>query len=178
MAKRNTFNPSHTTLTVHPAALSAHNTWLKFRHKTSNIYLKDVDVHYKPPILIIPYQQNHYQFFNNFARVSDVLQYESEIRQPFVIIKGNDRQISKMAWVEVLKLCSSHGINHSLLWQNLIKECAPSILKELMGCDNLRVEDYCLFANVSIEHYQYRQRGIADDKKELGLSQNMDWLND
>lgn len=82
-----------------------------------------------------------------------------------------------MAWVEVLKLCSSQNINHSLLWQNLKKECAPSILKELMGCDYLRVEDYCLFADISIEHYQYQQRGMADDKRELGLSQNMDWLN-
>lgn len=178
MAKRYTFNPSHTTLTVHPQALSAYNTWLKFRQKAPSIHLKNIDVDHKPLIRIIPYQQNHYQYFDSFWRVSDVFQYEYKTRQPFVIIKGDDRQISRMSWVEVLKLCSSQNINHSLLWQNLKKECAPSILRELMACDYLRVEDYCFFANISVEHYQYQQRGMTDNKRELGLSQNMDWLND
>lgn len=44
MAKRNTFNPSHTTLTVHPYALSAYNIWLNFVQKTPSIHLKDIDV--------------------------------------------------------------------------------------------------------------------------------------
>lgn len=178
MAKHNFFNPSFTRFTIHPSAVPAYSAWLLFH--VNKINLVAVDDHYRPLVRIIYQKEGNYLYFDNFERMSDIFQYEAKKRQPFVIIEGNDHHVTRIAWSEVLKLSSYRGINHPLLWRYLHKHCAHSILKELMGCDYLRVEDYCFFANISIEHYQYQyqQRVMADDKKELGLSQNMDWLND
>lgn len=176
-ARHHFFTPSHTKLTVHPRALMAHNTWLKFRPKKSDIHLDTIDKYYKPLVRITPHKKNHFLYFDSFERMSNVFQYESKVSQPFVIITGNDQQIAKMAWSEVLRLCFYRDINHPLLWQHLKEHCAQNTLKELMGRGGLRIESYCCFAGIDIDHYEYQQRGLVQEQKELGLPQDMDWLN-
>ena len=153
--------PSKVNIMVHPSAVSAHNVWLKFRSKKSSIKISD---------------GNLYLYFDHFERMSQIFQEESKLRQPFIIIAGHDQQIVKMAWSEVLTLCFYRDVNHVLLWQHLKKHCAQSILRELMNCDDLRVEDYCRFAGIDQHQYEYQQSSLVDEIKELGLEQDTSWL--
>jgi len=167
--------PSKVNIMVHPSAVSAHNVWLKFRSKKSSIEISDVDKYYKPLVRIIC-DGNLYLYFDHFERMSQIFQEESKLRQPFIIIAGHDQQIVKMAWSEVLTLCFYRDVNHVLLWQHLKKHCAQSILRELMNCDDLRVEDYCRFAGIDQHQYEYQQSSLVDEIKELGLEQDTSWL--
>ena len=167
--------PSKFNITVHPSAVSAHNVWLKFRPKKSSIKISDVDKYHKPPVRVIR-GKDHYLYFNCFERVSQIFRDESKLSQPFIIIAGHDQQIVKMAWSEVLTLCFYRDINHVLLWQHLKKYCAQSVLRELMNCDDSRVEDYCRFAGIDQHQYEYQQISLVDEIKELGLKQDTSWL--
>ena len=167
--------PSKVNIMVHPSAVSAHNVWLKFRPKKSSIKISDVDKYHKPPVRVIR-GKDHYLYFNCFERVSQIFQDESKLSQPFIIIAGHDQQIVKMAWLEVLTLCFYRDINHVLLWQHLKKHCAQSILRELMNCNDLRTEDYCRFAGIDQHQYEYQQKLLVDETKDLGLEQDMSWL--
>ncbi|MGP5060884.1 hypothetical protein ACTXGZ_12355 [Psychrobacter celer] len=169
--------PSKTNITVHPSALSAHNVWLKFHPGKSYIQIRDVDKYHKPPVRVIRNSnKDHYLYFDHFERMSQIFQHESKLSQPFIVIKGHDQQIVKMAWSEVLALCFYRDVNHVLLWQHLKKHCAQSILRELMDCDDLRAKDYCQFADIDHHQYEYQQRSLANETKELGLEQDMGWL--
>ena len=167
--------PSKVNIMVHPSAVSAHNVWLKFRPKKSSIKISEVDKYYKPLVRIIR-DRDYYLYFDHFERMSQIFQEEFQLRQPFIIIAGHDQQIVKMAWSEVLTVCFYRDVNHVLLWQHLKKHCAQSILRELMNCDDLRVEDYCRFAGVDQHQYEYQQRSLVDEIKELGLEQDTSWL--
>lgn len=90
-ARLHSFTPSHTTLTIHPKASLAYKTWLKYRPKTSPIHLTGLDKYHRPLIRIIYHDKNHYFYFDNFERMSNVFQYESNTSQPFVIVIGNDQ---------------------------------------------------------------------------------------
>ena len=176
-ARNHFFTPSHTTLTVHPKASMAYKTWLKCRPKTSPIHLADIDKYLKPPIRIISSDKEGYLYFDNFERMADIFHYEADISQPFIIITGNDQQITKMAWAEVLRLCRYRNIDHVSLWQHLRHDCAATTLKQLMRCDSLFNEDYCDFAGINIDRYFYRQRSLKPVKKTFDLAQNTDWTN-
>lgn len=167
--------PSKVNITVHPSAVSAHNVWLKFNPKKTSIKISNVDKYHKPPVRVIR-GKDHYLYFDHFERMSQIFQDESKLSQPFIIIAGHDQQIVKMAWSEVLKLCFYRDVNHVLLWQHLKKYCAQGVLRELMNCDDLRVEDYCQFAGIDHYQYQYQQRSLVDEIKELGLEQDTSWL--
>lgn len=167
--------PSKANITIHPSAVSAHNVWLKFRPKKNYIKISDVDKYHKPLVRIIR-DKDHYLYFDHFERMSQIFQYEFKLNQPFIITIGHDQQIVKMAWSEVLTLCFYRDINHVLLWQHLKKYCAKGVLVELMNCDDLRVEDYCRFAGIDQHQYEYQQRSLANETKDLGLEQDMGWL--
>lgn len=169
--------PSKANITIHPSAVSAHNVWLKFRPKKTAIKISNVDEYHKPPVRVIR-GKDHYLYFDHFERMSQIFQDEPKLRQPFIIIAGHDQQIVKMAWSEVLTLCFYRDANHVLLWQHLKKYCAQGVLRELMNCDDLRVEDYCRFAGIDQRQYEYQQSSLADEIKELGLKQNTSWLHE
>lgn len=177
VARNHFFTPSYTTLTVHPKAALAYKTWLKFRPKTSPIHLASINKYHKPPTRIIFCDKQGYLYFDNFERMANILHHESDVSQPFIIITGNDEQITKMAWADVLRLCFYRGIDHVSLWQHLQKHCAQTTLKELMGCDSLFNEDYCNFAGINIDQYSYAQRSLKQEKQAFDLPQNMDWTN-
>ena len=176
-ARNHFFTPSHTTVTIHPKASLAYKNWLKCRPKISPIHLYGIDKYHKPPTRIIFCNKQGYLYFDNFGRMKNILQYEADISQPFVIITGNDQQITKMAWAEVLRLSFYRDVDHVSLWQHLQKHCAQTTLKELMGCDNLFKEDYSKFAGINIDHYSYAQRTLKKVKETFDLAQNTDWTN-
>ncbi len=176
-ARLHSFTPSHTTLTIHPKASLAYKTWLKYRPKTSPIYLTGLDKYHRPLTRIIYHGKNHYFYFNNFERMSNVFQYEINTSQPFVIVIGNDQQINKVAWAEVLRLCFYQNVDHVSLWNHLQEHCAQTTLKELMGCDSLFKEDYCNFAGINIDQYSYAQKVSNKEKVEFSVPQNTDWKN-
>ena len=176
-ARLHSFTPSHTTLTIHPKASLAYKAWLKCRLNTSPIHLTGIDKYHRPLTRIIYHNKNHYFYFDNFERISNVFQYEINISQPFVIVIGNDQQISRMAWAEVLRLCFYQNVDHVSLWNHLQEHCSQTMLKELMGCDSLFNEDYCNFAGINIDQYSYAQRSLKQEKQAFDLPQNMDWTN-
>ena len=176
-ARLHSFTPSHTTLTIHPKASLAYKTWLKYRPKTSPIHLTGLDKYHRPLTRIIYHDKNHYFYFNNFERMSNVFQYEINISQPFVIVIGNDQQINKMAWAEVLRLCFYQNVDHTSLWNHLQEHCAQTTLKELMGCHSLFKEDYCNFAGITVDQYSYAQKLSNKEKVEFSVPQNTDWKN-
>lgn len=176
-ARNHFFIPRHTMLTIHPKASIAYKIWLKCRPKTSPIHLAEIDKYHKPPTRIISSDKEGYLYFDNFERMADIFHYEANISQPFIIITGNDQQINKMAWAEVLRLCFYRDVDHVSLWQHLQKHCAQTTLKELMGCDNLFKEDYSKFAGINIDHYSYAQRTLKKVKETFDLAQNTDWTN-
>lgn len=167
--------PSKKNIKVHANAVFAHNAWLKFRPKNFSIHIGDIDKYHKPLVRVI-LVKDHYLYFDQFERMSQIFQNESDLSQPFIVIKGHDQQVVKMAWSEVLRLCFYRDVNHVLLWQHLKKYCAQSILRELMDCDDLRAKDYCQFADIDYHQYEYQRRSLADETKNLGLKQDMGWL--
>lgn len=177
-ARLHSFTPRHTTLAIHPKVLSAYKTWLKYRPKTSPIHLTGLDKYHRPLTRIIYYDKNHYFYFDNFERMSNVFQYEMNISQPFVIIIGNDQQVTKAAWAEVLKLCFYKNVDHVSLWEHLQEHCSATTLKELMGCDSLYNEDYCSFAGINMDQYSYAQKSLKQSKETFDLAQNTDWIDE
>lgn len=138
-----------------------------------------VDKYFKPAIkMIFDSDKNYYLYFDNFERMSQIFQNESKLSQPFIVIAGHDQQITKMAWAEVLDLCFYRDINHVLLWQHLKEYCAQSILKELMGCDSLRIQDYCYFAGIDSDQYDYQRGAILVQQKKTGLPPASEWLDE
>ncbi|WP_296405770.1 hypothetical protein [Psychrobacter sp.] len=170
--------PSKNNIAIHSKAIQAHTVWLKFNPKTSYINLSNVNRYVKPLIRMIRVNADSYLYFDNFIRMSDILEFEAFIEQPFLLINNNDHEIIKMAWSEVLKISFYRDVNHPQLWRHLKDDCPPTILKELMVVDNLNVADYCQFCGISKDHYDYQNSRLVNNSKELGLPQNKSWLDE
>ena len=106
-----------------------------------------------------------------------IIQFEADLRQPFIISTSNDWDIKKMAWAEVLQLAFMRDVNHALLWTTLKKDCPASILKELMQVTSLEKKDYANFAGIELHQFDYQQRLMPTKNRPLGLPSDMSWVN-
>ena len=86
--------------------------------------------------------------------MSQILENEAQLGQPFMVIIDDKSQVTTMAWAEVLKLSFHREVNHQLLWQHLKEYCPANTLKALMNSDSLGIEDYCGFADIDRATYE------------------------
>ena len=167
---------SSENLTIHPDANTAFMVWQQHRLPLRRPQLAGLDDYYRPPLRLCMLDKDSYQFFNNFARIDEVMRFENSWRQPCLIALESRHDIKRLAWCEVLNLSRFAGVNHPALFQAIYQSAPKQLVCELMGVHRLTVSNYCQFAGISQSSYEYQQCKAACDKTLLGLPKNMNWM--
>lgn len=169
--------PSNHSISVHQVAKSAYQAWLNCRVDHQHINLSRVDDYHKPPIRLIE-TKSGFHYYHAFERMQNIMQFEANDRQPFIISEHKDWHIKKMAWAEVLQLAFIREVNHVLLWHTLKNNCPPTVLQELMQTSSLERKDYASFAGIDLYHLEYQQRKRVAQQDSLSLPIDMSWANE
>ena len=164
-------------LTIHPDANTAFMVWQQHRLPLRRPQLAGLDDYYRLPLRLCMLDKDSYQFFNNFARIDEVMRFEDSWRQPCLIALESRHDIKRLAWCEVLNLSKFAGVNHMALFQAIYKNAPKQLICELMGVRQLTIASYCQFAGISQSSYEYQQCKVANDEVLLGLPTNMSWLD-
>ena len=168
---------SSKNLTVHPDARSAFMVWQQHRLPLSRPQLAGLDDYYRPVLRLCVLDKDNYQFFNNFARIDEVMRFEDSWRQPCLIALESRHDIKRLAWCEVFNLSRFAGVNHPALFQDIYQSAPKQLVCELMGVHRLTVSNYCQFAGISQVSYEYQQCKVASDEAMLGLPNDMSWMD-
>ncbi len=169
--------PNKYNFCVHEVARPVYQVWLNCRVGHKHINLSGVDDYHKPPIRLIE-TKTGFQYYYAFERMQNIMQFEANDRQPFIISEHKSWHIKKMAWAEVLQLAFIRDVNHALLWHTLKSDCPTTILLELMQTASLTRKDYTEFVGIELDHLEYQQRQIVAQQESLGLPNDMSWANE
>ncbi len=164
-------------LTVHPDASTAFMIWQQHRLHLHRPQLAGLDDYYRPALRLCMLDKDSYQFFNNFARIDEVMRFEDSRRQPCLIAPESRHDIKRLAWCEVINLSRFAGVNHPALFQAIYQNAPKQLICELMGVRQLIIASYCNFAGISQSRYEYQQCKVARDETLLGLPKNMSWMD-
>lgn len=164
-------------LTVHPDASSPFMVWQQHRLPLYRPQLAGLDDYYRPPLRLCVQDKDSYYFFNNFARIDEVISLEDKHRQPCLIAPESSYDIRRLAWCEVLNLSRFAGVSHPALFQAIVKIAPKQLICELMDVHRLTVSHYCQFAGISQSNYEYQQCKVACDEAMLGLPKDLSWMD-
>lgn len=176
--KKKSIDFNKVRLLIHPEVETALTIWQRFRPRRIVVDIPSLDKSYQLPLRLIERNDNTLYFINDFARVDQVLASRSSCKCPCLIMPESIQDIQLLAWLEVVKLVYSKGVNHPQLFKALKQASPKSVICKLMGIDSLTVDNYCSFAGITKTSFEYQQSKISTDKGLIGLPMSMDWLVD
>lgn len=167
---------SKVKILIHPQVEDTLTLWQRFRSSDNQIDFVGLDKFYRPPLRLIAGNASTLYFFNDFARVDNILISSSSDKYPCLITPESIQDIQMLAWAEVVKLVFSKDIHHPQLFKALKQMAPKSVICKLMGIDSLKIDSYCSFANITKTSFEYQQSKIAVEDGLVGLPMSMDWL--